>query len=158
MTQQVQPRNGEIRWTRVVVVSVVLIACIYLLLLWLQPHQPPMPSEVIKPSPTVASSSALEAADVPLFVAELIAGYKSVPPSSSPGAVWQYRYKGQLVYYVPRLTCCDIMSQLYTSSGELICQPDGGMAGSGDGKCPSFFVERVDGRQLWSDPRVTSVQ
>ncbi len=78
---------------------------------------------------------------------ELIARYKSVPPSSSPGAVWQYRYKGQLVYYVLRLACCDVMSQLYTMSGELICQPDGAWQGSGDGKCPlaSSRNVRMDG-------------
>lgn len=158
MTQQVQSRSGEMRWTRIVAVSVILITCVGLALVWLRPHQHPMSPEIVEPLPAVASLSAPEAADVPPFVAELIARYKSVPPSSSPGAVWQYRYKGQLVYYVPRLACCDIMSQLYTNSGELICQPDGGIAGSGDGKCPSFFARREDGRQLWSDPRVRNVQ
>ncbi|HET7330240.1 DUF6970 domain-containing protein [Dyella sp.] len=98
-------------------------------------------------------SGAYAQTNIPPFVAKLIARYESGPLGSSPGAVWQYRYKGETVYYIPRLACCDIMSQLYDAHGKLICRPDGGVAGGGDGKCPLFFKERKDGRQLWRDPR-----
>lgn len=101
----------------------------------------------------IVASGAYAHSNVPPFVAKLIAQYKAGPPDSSPGAVWRYRYKGATVYYVPRLPCCDIMSRLYTAGGQLICKPDGGIAGNGDGKCPDFFAERKAGLQLWSDPR-----
>lgn len=51
--------------------------------------------------------------------------------------------------------CCDLKSDLYDANGNLICHPDGGYAGTGDGKCQEFFAERKDGRQLWDDTRVT---
>ena len=104
------------------------------------------------------ASGASAQSDVPPFVEKLIAQYKSASPASSPGAVWKYRYKGAVVFYVPRLACCDIMSELYDINGNLICHPDGGIAGSGDGKCHNFLKERGDGSQLWSDTRLRGVQ
>jgi len=104
------------------------------------------------------TSGACAQSDAPPFVEKLIAKYKSISSASSPGSVWQYRYKGATVYYVPRLACCDIMSILYDASGKIVCRPDGGIAGSGDGKCPDFLATRKEGRQLWTDPRVKSVQ
>ena len=99
-------------------------------------------------------SGACAQPEVPPFVAKLITQYKSASPSSSPGGVWKYRYKGATVFYVPRLACCDIMSDLYDIHGDLICHPDGGIAGSGDGRCPDFPEERNDGQQLWGDSRL----
>jgi hypothetical protein len=89
--------------------------------------------------------------EIPPFVAELIARYKSVPAGDSPGAVWRYQYKGAVVFYVPPRWCCDIKSWLYDSAGNVVCRPDGGIAGAGDGKCPDFFRERSEGELLWSD-------
>jgi hypothetical protein len=106
---------------------------------------------------TIASGTCAQS-EVPPFVAKLITQYKSASPSSSPGAVWKYRYKGAVVFYVPRLACCDIMSNLYDINGNLICHPDGGFAGSGDGRCSSFLAERKDGQQLWSDIRFKKAQ
>jgi hypothetical protein len=104
------------------------------------------------------ASGACARPEVPPFVAKLITQYKSASPSSSPGAVWKYRYKDATVFYVPRLACCDIMSNLYDINGNLICHPDGGIAGSGDGSCPDFLTERRDGQRLWSDTRVKKAQ
>lgn len=54
----------------------------------------------------------------------------------------QYEYRGQLVYYVPPpLGCGDCFSKLYDASGKVLCSPDGGIAGFGDGKCVGFFSE-----------------
>jgi hypothetical protein len=91
--------------------------------------------------------------DAPPFVEKLIAHYEAASPVSSPGAIWQYRYKGAAVFFVPRLACCDIMSSLYDINGNLICHPDGGIAGAGDGKCHDFLKDRADGRRLWMDTR-----
>ena len=87
--------------------------------------------------------------DVPPVVAKLIERFKS-SPSTSPSAVWRYQYNGATVFYVPRLACCDIKSRLYNAQGTLMCYPDGGVAGIGDGKCRDFFSKRSNGQQLWS--------
>lgn len=102
---------------------------------------------------TIASGVCAQS-EVPPFVAKLITHYKNASPVGSPGAIWKYRYKGAAVFYVPRLACCDIMSNLYDINGNLICHPDGGIAGSGDGRCPDFLAERRDGERLWSDARL----
>ena len=97
---------------------------------------------------TIASGACAQP-DIPPFVTKLITRYQSASPGSSPDAVWKYRYKDAEVFYVPRLACCDIMSELYDINGNVICCPDGGIAGSGDGKCPDFLRERKDGILLW---------
>ncbi|WP_018478502.1 DUF6970 domain-containing protein [Pontibacter roseus] len=69
-----------------------------------------------------------------------------------PAAVWQYEYDGQTVYYIPPY-CCDVPSQLYDSNCNLICSPDGGFTGRGDGKCNDFFEKRTNERLVWKDAR-----
>jgi hypothetical protein len=97
------------------------------------------------------SPAELAQTNIPPFVATLIAHYKSEPPKTSPGSIWRYIYKEQPVYYVPPLWCCDIPSSLYDAKGNLLCRPDGGFAGYGDGRCPEFFKERAHEELLWSD-------
>jgi hypothetical protein len=98
-----------------------------------------------------ASAAALAQTNVPPFVAKLIAQYKSTPLKNSPRSVWRYIYKGEPVYYVPPLWCCDISSTLYDAKGNVLCRPDGGFGGIGDGKCPDFIKDRSHGELLWSD-------
>lgn len=98
----------------------------------------------------IAAPSALGQADLPPFVAGLLAKYRSAKPGNSPDSVWSYQYKGAMVYYVPPMHCCDIPSSLYDINGKLLCRPDGGIAGAGDGKCPDFIRDRKDGKLLWS--------
>lgn len=89
----------------------------------------------------------------PAFVKQLIVDIEATPAANSPGAIWKYRYEGRTVYYVPP-SCCDVPSRLYDADGKVICGPDGGFTGKGDGKCPHFFERRSAGRQIWDDPRV----
>jgi hypothetical protein len=96
--------------------------------------------------------------DTPPFVAKLITRFEAHSPRGSPGAIWSYRYKGKTVFYIPRLSCCDIMSVLYDVEGNVICRPDGGIAGSGNGKCPDFFAARKDERLLWRDARLPKTE
>jgi hypothetical protein len=37
--------------------------------------------------------------------------------------------------------------------GRLICQPDGGITGKGDGKCPDFDKNKTNEKLVWQDPR-----
>jgi hypothetical protein len=99
----------------------------------------------------MASPCAFAQTDVPPFVATLISHFKAAPPKASPGSIWRYIYRGETVYYVPPLFCCDISSYLYDAKGIVLCRPDGGFVGIGDGKCPDFLKERSQGELLWSD-------
>lgn len=97
-----------------------------------------------------ASPGVLAQTSIPPFVEKLIAHYRSAPLRGSPDSVWRYIYKGEPVYYVAPLWCCDIPSVLYDATGRLICRPDGGFTGIGDGKCLDFLKERSHGEVLWS--------
>ena len=55
-------------------------------------------------------------------------------------------------YYVPP-QCCDQFSTLYDADGAVICAPDGGITGRGDGKCPDFFQSRTNEKLFWEDSR-----
>ena len=72
-----------------------------------------------------------------------------------PAKIYSYRYKGETVYYIPQ-RCCDIMSILYDKNCNIICSPDGGISGKGDGQCPDFFTSRTDEKLLWEDNRKQS--
>jgi hypothetical protein len=78
----------------------------------------------------------------------------SEPVRNPPAYVAQYVYQGQTVYYVPPY-CCDAMGRLYDTDGNVLCNPDGGFSGNGDGRCPDFFETREGGEILWNDPRET---
>ena len=80
----------------------------------------------------------------PEFVHELIAS----PPFGSAHEIWRYRFNGETVYYIPPQPY-DIPSVLYDSDGKVICSPDGGLRGDGDGRCPTFFKKRRGGRLIW---------
>jgi hypothetical protein len=67
-------------------------------------------------------------------------------------SVWQYDYNGQTVYYIPPY-CCDIPGQLFDVNCIQICSPDGGITGTGDGKCADFFSNRKNEKLIWQDDR-----
>lgn len=68
----------------------------------------------------------------------------------STGEVWQYDFNGKVVYYFPP-QCCDRMSALYDSKCNLLCHPDGGFSGGGDGNCNDFFKNRTNGKLIWKN-------
>jgi len=88
----------------------------------------------------------------PGWVKNLIATYEKDPVGNPPQSIWQYEYNGQVVYYVPP-QCCDQFSTLYDANGTVICAPDGGITGQGDGKCSDFFQERRNEKLIWKDSR-----
>ena len=90
--------------------------------------------------------------DRPPFVDKLIAQFEASPKKNPPGSIWKYTYKGRVVFYVPP-SCCDVPSELYNSDGDVICAPDGGMTGDGDGKCADFFDTRTEEHLVWTDHR-----
>ena len=98
-------------------------------------------------------SSASTATDEnPEWLNQLIRKLESAPVANPPASITRYEYKGQLVYYIPPRSG-DIPSTLLDASGNVLCMPDGGITGEGDGRCPDFFDERKNGQVIWQDPR-----
>ena len=88
----------------------------------------------------------------PIWVEKLIIQFQNKPVGNPPQSIWRYEYNRQTVYYVPP-QCCDQPSTLYDANGNIICAPDGGFSGRGDGRCPDFFTNRTNEYLVWKDPR-----
>lgn len=101
------------------------------------------------------STTANASDDQPVWLTLLISKFKLQGVTNPPRFVEQYRYRGQRVYYVPS-ECCDQMSTLYDSTGAVICAPDGGMVGKGDGRCTDFSETRQERKLIWKDSRSPS--
>jgi len=90
------------------------------------------------------------------FPAKKIAELKSKDVYNPPASVWQWDYEGKTYYYVTS-DCCDQFNELYDVDGNLICHPDGGYTGKGDGKCPinvfSSDTLNLKRRLIWKDER-----
>ena len=97
-------------------------------------------------------SSPTEPGMSPSWLQALIAQIQSEPVTSPPSAIYSYRYRGEIVYFRTS-RCCDIRSVLYDRNGTVLCEPDGGIGGSGDGRCSDFIETRSDERLVWRDPR-----
>ncbi len=90
--------------------------------------------------------------DIPQWLNIKINDFLNQPPKNPPIKITMWDYNAKIVYYIPPY-CCDIMSELYDQYGNLICSPDGGFAGQGDGKCSDFFSNRKNGKTVWQDTR-----
>jgi len=91
---------------------------------------------------------------VPLWLQSLILQYQAAPFGTAPVTVWQYQFRGQTVYYIPA-PCCDQFNSLYDAAGNVICAPDGGFTGAGDGRCPEFRRDRTSEVLVWRDSRTS---
>lgn len=97
-------------------------------------------SKLVSPTPT------------PQWLSSLIANIQAAPVANPPVVISRYVFQGDTVYFLPA-RCCDVPSTLYRADGSIVCHPDGGLTGKGDGKCPTFFAERKDEKIIWTDPR-----
>jgi Domain of unknown function (DUF6970) len=88
----------------------------------------------------------------PDWVDQLIKKFESEPVGNPPQSIWRYEYQGQVVYYVPE-QCCDMFSTLYDANHNVICAPNGGIAGTGDGRCKDFLSQRTGEQLIWQDQR-----
>jgi hypothetical protein len=98
-------------------------------------------------------SHSIEPGGNPDWVKALIAKFESDPVGNPPQSIWRYEYNGETVYYIPP-QCCDQFSTLYDAQGSIICAPDGGFTGGGDGRCPDFFEKRSGEKLIWKDSRI----
>lgn len=90
--------------------------------------------------------------DTPDFIKTKIKQIKSEEKRNPPAKVYQYEYNGKVVYYFSAY-CCDFPSELYDKKGNLLCHPDGGISGSGDGNCNDFIRKRTNEKLIWQDDR-----
>ena len=100
----------------------------------------------------LAGCSPATPSENPTWVDQLVRKFASEPVGNPAQSIWRYEYKGQVVYYVPA-QCCDMYSTLYDADGNVICAPNGGFTGAGDGRCPDFMSQRTNETLIWQDPR-----
>ena len=55
-----------------------------------------------------------------------------------PVTIARYLYHNQTVYYISPVVV-DGFSQLFDKKHTLLCSPEGGLTGKGDGQCADFF-------------------
>ncbi len=88
----------------------------------------------------------------PAWMQSLIVSIEAEPVWNPAASITRYTYRGTVVYYLAA-HCCDIRSKLYDTSGAVVCEPDGGITGKGDGKCEDFLAIRSDEKLVWKDHR-----
>jgi len=89
--------------------------------------------------------------NVPICIQSKIETIKSLPVENPPKEVWKWQVNGNTYFYFSA-ACCDQYSELYDSNCSLVCHPDGGITGVGDGNCPSFSGP-ITKTLVWKDPR-----
>lgn len=85
---------------------------------------------------------------LPACLQELINRTATEEPPTTPLRIDAYTYKDKTVYYVAA-DCCDFFNMVYDDSCNMICAPDGGITGKGDGKCADFFDEAKLLKTAW---------
>ena len=77
---------------------------------------------------------------------------KTEAKRNPPAKIYRYLWRRKTVYYFTSY-CCDIPSDLFDSTCALICHPDGGFSGTGDGNCVNFITEKTNETLVWQDNR-----
>ena len=101
-------------------------------------------------APTAPTSKA--DAPTPDWLRARTASYEAGPETEAPSAIWQIQHQGQTAYYVAS-PCCDQFNSLWNAKGDLVCHPDGGFTGRGEGMCPAPRDAGTPAKLIWSDPR-----
>jgi hypothetical protein len=107
---------------------------------------------IIRSNPMSFDIQACGVNEIPAWLQELIGDISSQPAWNPPARITRYEYNGAMVYYVPQ-DCCDQFNLLYDENGNVLCSPDGGITGQGDGRCPDFFSVSKSETLIWQDKR-----
>ena len=102
--------------------------------------------------PTSARVAKSDTAARPAWLKARIAAVLSERKRNPITRILRYQYEGKDVYY-QSAPCCDQYSQVFDTKGKLVCQPDGGITGKGDGQCPDFEKNKSNEKLVWQDPR-----
>lgn len=103
-------------------------------------------------SPDTAEGCWLVDTTIPPCITNMIATLQQQPPQNGPAEIYEYYYNSQRVFHVSS-DCCDQYNYLYDANCKLLCAPNGGISGAGDGQCPDFFNIANNKRLVWRDPR-----
>ncbi|WP_426058307.1 DUF6970 domain-containing protein [Hymenobacter sp. B1770] len=110
----------------------------------------PIGNSTVVPAPTRVAIS--DTAARPAWLKNRISAVLAERKRNPIIRILSYDYRGQTVYY-QSAPCCDQYSQVFDSQGRLVCQPEGGITGKGDGKCPDFDKNKTNEKLVWQDPR-----
>ena len=91
------------------------------------------------------------AVDVPSCIERKIRKIKREDVRNPPAKVWKWEDAGQIYYYITS-DCCDQFNYLHDKNCDIVCAPDGGFTGGGDGTCPDFG-EDLKTTLVWEDDR-----
>ena len=89
--------------------------------------------------------------DVPLCIKNKIRETERKKLANPPAEVWEWKAEERTYYYISS-DCCDNFNYLYDENCYIVCAPDGGLSGTGDGECPEFDVDLVK-KVIWRDNR-----
>lgn len=90
--------------------------------------------------------------NIPDCIKEKIKSIEQEKVWNPPAKIFQYQYLGKTVFYIPS-HCCDIPGEVLDENCNVVCNPDGGITGKGDGRCTDFFNKRSEEKLIWSDSR-----
>ncbi|MEJ8802605.1 DUF6970 domain-containing protein [Pontibacter sp. H249] len=102
-------------------------------------------------SPQISDAEVANAQSAP-WLNQLIQEIQQNKPANPPAKIYRYTYNNQEVFYLTG-RCCDIPSKVYDLHGNILCEPDGGITGKGDGRCTDFFEKRSNETLIWEDKR-----
>ncbi|WP_372792569.1 hypothetical protein [Lutibacter sp.] len=89
--------------------------------------------------------------DAPTCIKDKIEEIMNNNLTNPPTQVWKWEVDGETYYYITS-DCCDQFNNLYTENCTILCAPDGGITGNGDGNCPDFTSE-INKTLVWKDNR-----
>ncbi|UOQ80582.1 MULTISPECIES: DUF6970 domain-containing protein [Hymenobacter] len=112
----------------------------------------PAPTSANTIEPTPQPDATFDDRKRPQWLNDRIQHHLNEKKQNPPVQIMSYQYNGGLVYY-ETVGCCDQYTTLYSSAGKVLCHPDGGLTGRGDGQCPDFAKTRTEERLVWQDPR-----
>ncbi|GAA4018907.1 hypothetical protein GCM10022408_36010 [Hymenobacter fastidiosus] len=127
------------------------------------PTDPPVTGSVSgthTPNPTSANTTNLtrnrattfDTTARPGWLQTRIQNHLTERKQNPPVHVYRYQYNNQVVYF-ETAPCCDQFSTVYDRKGKVLCHPDGGITGRGDGNCADFIKKRTGEMLVWQDPR-----
>jgi hypothetical protein len=127
------------------------------------PTDPPVSGSVSgtdTPNPTSANTTdltrnrpaAFDTTARPAWLETRIQNHLAEKKQNPPIHIYRYQYNDQVVYF-ETAACCDQFSTLYDRRGKVLCHPEGGFTGRGDGQCPDFTKNRTSEMLVWQDPR-----
>ena len=90
--------------------------------------------------------------ELPAWLQLQIDEFQAGPEQSAPIEIWQITNKGKAAYFFVA-PCCDQYNPLYGESGQLLCYPNGGFHGRGDGVCLRPADLRTPVVFVWSHPK-----